>query len=1289
MFGCGHCSKEFTTRGNLNKHVRLKHEHPKELTCSKCHKKYRNKKSLNKHLRSHKYECVECHKLSRTKQIFLKHELSCIRKREETLISDNENVQLCEVCQECYPKRQFASHLRSEQHRSNALQAVDEDCFVYKTSLKGQLVIYRIPNKKADEDIELSAKIFMNTVYPCVQKVLNAELIEKKLLKFRCVLVGLFTKPNDLDEDESYEQAYKHFQSSYQLLAQGYDIDNLYNIAIGECVNDAEEFNEVSSGWSVIRYIHLDLEICKIELIRGSSYIPLPQSIVDKKCCINVKNTRDSKCFLYSILSGVYYSLIPKYSRQSPEAYKDFLDHFNTSGITFPVSIKDIRKFEAQNDRVSINVFALEKEQVVGPLYVTKQEKPVHINLLYIENRRTAHYVFIKSLSRLLTKANSKHNGRVYYCNSCLSGFNRGQDLQLHHEIGCGKVRPRLPISKPYLEFTNIKSKQTAPFVIYGDLESILPKYDTAEPNPQISFTTEKQLHVPASYAYSIKSIVKDRDLEDLRICRGKDCLDHFVLQLQFDVRLIYERYLKVIQPKEPLTDEIVKRLDLQTECHLCGVAFGPRETKVVDHCHITQTIRGYAHSKCNLQCQTPRFITFFTHAGSSYDMHLLILALSTNKIGRLTCLPKSGETYISFSVRIEVEDNVTIEVRFLDSYRFLPESISTLTESLKICPEYIKFHEKNFPNTNFWVNPQKQFLCYEYITDFEKFSETELPSIEKFYSSLTNKSISQQEYEHAKLVFENLKDKTLGGYIDYYLATDVYLLQDVMESYRESCLKLFKIDLVFHYTTAGLSFDACLQHTKKRVPLLTDITMINLVQRNIRGGVSSAILRHSESNNKYLKGGYKPELGPPVYNSYCDANGLYTKIMLDSYLPDGEYSWLKGAEFERVKSGILDIARDADYGYLVLADFDIPPEKHDYFNDLPFLAESVKIGKTQKLVPNLFPKRNYLTHYLVLQQCVKYGVVLRSIHKIIKFRQTNWLRSYIQMLADLRRDVSNSAFQVRLWKNLSNCIYGKMIQNCENYREVKLVKSYNASGGARNCASLFLRSPRFKNFTIFNENLASVELQRVKVFYNRPSIVGMVILELSKERMYEFIYGTLKRYMDPYLTISYFDTDGFIISGRGEGGDMYELMKTRGELFDTSDFPENNPYGITPQNRRICGLYHDEGRGQPLLRFIALRAKSYYVVFQDGDKERSIKKLKSVSRSVTQTLEFKDYEEVWRQRSTSYARMMRIYSRNHILRTVLLNKRALRGDDDKRYLLPDNIHTLALGHKDIPTPSH
>ena len=200
----------------------------------------------------------------------------------------------------------------------------------------------------------------------------------------------------------------------------------------------------------------------------------------------------------------------------------------------------------------------------------------------------------------------------------------------------------------------------------------------------------------------------------------------------------------------------------------------------------------------------------------------------------------------------------------------------------------------------------QKGIFPYDYITGHHVFFETQLPSIDQFYSILTQKGITDEEYEHAKNVCRVFNLHNLGEYNDFYLLTDTLLLADVMENFRSK----FNLDPAHYLTAPSLSWDRLLFESEQRLELLTDYDMLLIIEKGIRGGVSSIMgSRYCKAYNKYIcLHNYKEptteifdvnefneiikSLNKPNYIHYIDANNLYGWAM-QQYLPTGDFKWI------------------------------------------------------------------------------------------------------------------------------------------------------------------------------------------------------------------------------------------------------------------------------------------------------------------------------------------------------------------------------------------------------------
>ena len=133
----------------------------------------------------------------------------------------------------------------------------------------------------------------------------------------------------------------------------------------------------------------------------------------------------------------------------------------------------------------------------------------------------------------------------------------------------------------------------------------------------------------------------------------------------------------------------------------------------------------------------------------------------------------------------------------------------------------------------------RKGVYPYEYMDTLERLKDTKLPPKEAFHSKLNNGDISDEDYAHAQKVWRVFKMEHFKDYHNLYNETDVLLLADVFESFRNICIKNYKLDPAHYYTAPGLAWDACLKMTGVKLELLSDIDMLLMVEKGIRGGVS------------------------------------------------------------------------------------------------------------------------------------------------------------------------------------------------------------------------------------------------------------------------------------------------------------------------------------------------------------------------------------------------------------------------------------------------------------------
>ena len=157
----------------------------------------------------------------------------------------------------------------------------------------------------------------------------------------------------------------------------------------------------------------------------------------------------------------------------------------------------------------------------------------------------------------------------------------------------------------------------------------------------------------------------------------------------------------------------------------------------------------------------------------------------------------------------------------------------------------------------------------------------------------------------------------------------------------------------------------------------------------------------------------------------YLDANNLYGWAMSQP-LPTGGFHWVEFDESEDLKWIVNELSKWKDRGYLLEVDVVYPRKLHNYHNDLTFMCGKMKINVVEKLVPNLYYKRKYVIHIKVLKQAIDHGLVLEKIHGAIEFKQSAWMREYIDFNTRLRTAARND-FEKDFYKLMNNSVFGKV----------------------------------------------------------------------------------------------------------------------------------------------------------------------------------------------------------------------------------------------------------------------
>ena len=1044
-----------------------------------------------------------------------------------------------------------------------------------------------------------------------------------------------------------------------------------------------DAFLYMGSGWFLKEVIQLRLSMYVYNPIGGADTDQVKEILARKKSILNITGCRN-KCFLYCILAKLHRF---KKAVNRATTYAPYLNELDTSNITFPVKLSQINKFEKKNN-IRINVFGMFRSQVGSfqpyPMYIsnnsslsqdTTSRGQVHVDLLLYDN----HYYLIRNLNMFIRPFFWKKTR--FFCQKCLMSFQSKQRYETHIHNDCNEISYIgqayiLPEKGAKLEFEDYKNQVKASFVIYADFETYNKKLDEPIMRGMSQIYAQHRLNAFGAIMLSKYSVYSQSPF----IYVGRNVIKKFVMYLhqkRAEISYILDNNRRTIS----LTSEDISRISRQENCYICNIPFHKSGTrKVLDHAHIGREGSGrdvnYACNRCNLTYTSLRMdqinIPIVVHNSMNFDTHFLIQKLYRYIDKHVKVLARSSEKFLTLSFE---------NYRVIDSFQFLPTSLSKLADLLSEndARDFIQTKKHIDKKELLSFVTRKGVMCYDYIDSWKKLSETKLPAQEKFFNTLTRQHLSDSEYTHAKYMFKSLNCRNLKDYLKEYLKIDVLLLSDVFESFRKKAINYYNLDPVKYLTAPSLSYQAMLKFTGVRLELLTDLEMYHFIESGIRGGITNVSKRMStikEKDEKIL---------------YLDCVNLYGHSMSQS-LPYASFEWIDQEIIE--KFDVENVTDDNDIGYILEVTLLYPDNIHAYHDSYP-LAPSKRIvpyenlspyskkvlydtGITNsksgsKLISDLNTKNKYILHYRNLKLYIRLGMKIYMIHRILSFRQSPWMKPYIDF-NNKKRMEATSSFDREFFKLLNNSAFGKTMENVKKRMNMRLTSNQKV------CKKLIQR-PTFHSLHIFNKDYVGIQYHKESILLNKPIYIGFAILELSKCHMYDFHYNVMSPlFEDEKIDLLYTDTDSLIYYIKDPN--YIIKMRENNYYFDFSNLDEGHPLHCT-NNRKVLGKFKDESGGKDIHEFIALRPKMYSILYKSGIEEQCVK---GVKKSAVDEMKHDLFKKTLLEKKIVYKTFDSIRSIKHKVYMIRQKKLSLSPFEDKRYLMEDGIRSMAYGNCQIPT---
>ena len=1270
MVVCSKCGKKFTIVSNLTRHEKfcklgIKHK------CSNC--PYETSRKDN--LKRHNLICCSQEGIG-TNNTNLSTCSSHVRDIPDSALNNDEAFRHC--CSHC--GKNYNSTSRFRQHNNIHDMNIEMSSHnnygtltLSESAFSGRARVYDITPTIQTVDVTS----FLFNMRTLLENLVN-DLRTSLQLRGRLIAQIRYVRSNP-QEEETFLAHFTSLSSNYI-----YDFDTWFQDNLNSLSNHVSTFANRGSNWVVDKVVNVEFNLISTPLLSGGKMTTLPKKLRSSKAVINV-NSNSNDCFMYSILSIIHYDEVTHSKINEVNSYRKWTSELVMDGISTPVSIKDIPKFEKNND-IKVNIHLYENG-LKGVRYNSNFIGKRTVNILLVLHNGFAHYCGIRKLSRLYSKF---YTSRKIFCERCTQSFSKRSVLERHFQF-CSRGKAQIEKMPKHLEvqISSTEHQLSPPLVIYADIECLI----------------ENKIHKPAAVGvYHVwHEALQSTYNNTYYLFEGENCIAEFLNHLEDVVQNLYDN--QNVMTRMPMRLTAVEDIAHKNaeNCNKCKIKFSEDISKVRDHDHITGKYRQALCSKCNLRLRlNRRELPVFFHNFKNYDSHIVCYkAIGKKKSWKLDVIAATAEKYITLSSKIPVSEYngkpVYFKLKFLDSYQFLSASLAELAKSLKVY-KHVEALRNEFPKLTDDILYEKGVFPYSYFSSLATLTELCLPPQREFYNDLTLEHCNDIDYEHAKKAWNAFNCKTFGDYMLAYLKLDVLLLADIFETFRKLSQDEDQVDPVHFVSLPHLNFTSALNFASNDPPhYIQDESMYNLFERGIRGGMTFTNIHRARARISELQN--NPHESRHL--AYLDVNNLYGSSLSEN-LPHSNFKWLDEGQvvYFSNEENIQNIDNEADIGYVFDLDLEYPSDIHDDTADFPLAPEMQLVEQkmfstymknfyetlrpnmcftsTKKLLLHQFDRENYVVHYSILKFYLSMGMKIKKVHAGIQFTQKSWLRQYIDMNSQ-KRAQSKSDFEKAFYKLKNNSLFGKTMENVRRRRNFKLVNTTLQ-------LSKLANHPLYVQHKIFDEDLVGMELYKPSIVLNKLIYVGQAVLDYSKLEMYQLYYKDLIRC--PLINRARLcggDTDSFFLClYTSPSVRLEDIFLYFGEKFDSSNYDVNHRlYSIT--NKARLGCFKDECAGKLLEEMVLLKPKMYSMKFLDST-HHSIRRAKGIQRAVVRRIEHSDYRNVYYTEKDTNEQITVINSKNHIVETKTFRKRGLSLWEDKRCWINKNL-SLPYGHYSLGLP--
>ena len=675
---------------------------------------------------------------------------------------------------------------------------------------------------------------------------------------------------------------------------------------------------------------------------------------------------------------------------------------------------------------------------------------------------------------------------------------------------------------------------------------------------------------------------------------------------------------------------------------------------KVVHHDHAFEknNILGFICRECNLQIKNDKSLPIYFFNGMKYDNSILLKSLCDIYKDEMTmkCIGNSSESFKMIDFKFK---NMKYSFKLLDICNFIKGSLFELSKNL--LDEYKIITKKHFPN-NFELLKEKTCFPYEWLTK-ENIHDKDLPSIDKFYSSLKLQNIKKEEYDKTIEIYKKLKCKNVKDYLETYMKLDICLQSDIFNSFRNTIWDKFEIDCSKYVTSCSLSLDLMLKYTKVKIELFKDITMFDYTDSSILGGLCIASQNIVDNDD-----------GKSTISS-CDVVSLYPYVMTQK-LPISNYKFV--SKFDRDRYG-----QNRDHSCLlnveiyttkkvkndkILSQFPALVSKtsikYDQLSDFQRKNLKENYKSSEKLISHLGYDKNSYISFEMYEMLKSLGCRI-NIKRILEYRHSNFMKAYIDILFEKKsyyKSIKNKGMS-NTFKILMNSLFGVTMTRVERFKNFKIVTTEEQ-------VDKYVKKTNYVSRNIVNKDLSIIDMEKTSVVYSYPILIGSIILQSSKVHMYNYLYKIYPKLFGDDYKVLYMDTDS-IYSKLNISYEKYlEILENNKDLFGED-----------------IGQMEVENLHDPIKEFISLSSKCYSYINKD---DINISHTKGICDSYSKKyIDHKLFKETLLNNNKPDKINFNVISvKNQKISTKKIKKNNIEFLNDKRYIkdINSNVpHTLYI----------